>query len=139
MRLNIVPDWRTTSGSSCCGCLHSYVLVDCLTLDSGDYFYKQVLEVSFTLYIAALGLINGHYNCGQDEKSIDGADVFYIHVYWWCIWVLYTCILMVCMGAIYMYIDYVYGCYLHVYWRCVWELHTCILIVYMGVIYMYID
>ena len=50
---------------------------------------------------------------------------------------LYTCILMVYMGGIYMYIDCEYGCYIHVYSWCIWELYTCILIVYLGVIYMY--
>jgi len=29
-------------------------------------------------------------------------------------WVLCTCILIVYMGAIYMYVDGVYGCYIHV-------------------------
>ena len=46
---------------------------------------------------------------------------------------------MVCMGAIYMYIDGVYGCYIHVYLLCIWVLYTCILIVCMGAMYMYID
>jgi hypothetical protein len=84
-------------------------------LDSGDYFYKPVLEVSFTLYIAELGLINWHFNCGQDKKkNSDGAYVCYIHVYWLFMRVLhvYTCILMVYMGGIYMYIECVYGCYI---------------------------
>jgi hypothetical protein len=36
---------------------------------------------------------------------------WYIHVYWLCKWLLYTCMLMVYMGAIYMYVDGVYGCY----------------------------
>jgi len=41
---------------------------------------------------------------------------------------LYACILIVYMGAIYMYIDCVNG-----------VVCTCILILYMGAIYMYID
>jgi hypothetical protein len=32
-----------------------------------------------------------------------------------CIWVLYTDILMVYMGAMPMYFDGVYGCYIHIY------------------------
>ena len=63
----------------------------------------------------------------------------YIHVYWLRIWVLYTCILIAYMGAIYMSFDCVYGCYLHVYRWCVWVLHTYIFIVYMGVMYIYVD
>jgi len=53
------------------------------------------------------------------------------------------------MGAMYMYIDCVYGCYIHVYLLCIWVLCTgilivytgaisCILIVYMDDIYMFI-
>jgi len=53
--------------------------------------------------------------------------------------VLCTCIMIVYMGTIYMYIDSVYGCYIHVYWWCIWVLYTCILIVYMGVVDMCID
>jgi hypothetical protein len=51
---------------------------------------------------------------------IDCIYEYYIHVYWLCIWVLHTCILMVCMSAIYMYNDGVHGCY------------ACILMMYMG-------
>ena len=41
---------------------------------------------------------------------------------------VYTCLLIVYMGGIYMYID------------CVYEvIYTCMLILYMGGIYMYID
>ena len=50
---------------------------------------------------------------------------------------VYTCILIVYKGGIYMYIDGVYGLYLHVYWWCIRVVYTCILIVYMGGIYMY--
>ena len=63
----------------------------------------------------------------------------YIHVYWLRIWVLYTCLFIVYMGAIYMYIDGIYECYVHVYWLWIWVLYTCMLIVYMGAMYMYID
>jgi len=43
------------------------------------------------------------------------------------------------MGAIYMYIDCVYGCYIDVYVRCIWVLYACMLMVYMGSMYLYID
>jgi len=46
---------------------------------------------------------------------------------------------MVYMGAIYMYIDGVYGCYIHAYRWYIRVLKTCILMVYMCAIYMYID
>ena len=52
---------------------------------------------------------------------------------------VYTCLLIVYMGDIYMCIDAIYGCYVHVYRLCIWVLYTCILGVYMGVMYMYID
>jgi len=42
--------------------------------------------------------------------------------------VIYTCILIVCIGGIYMYVDCVYG-----------VVYTCILIVYRGAMYMHID
>ena len=46
---------------------------------------------------------------------IDAVCVGYVLEYCLCIWVLYTCILMVYMDAIKMQIDCVYGCYIHVY------------------------
>ena len=64
-----------------------------------------------------------------------GALCMYIDYVYGC----YACILMVYMGARYMYVDCVYGFYIHVYWLRIWVLCTCILIVYMGAIYMYID
>jgi hypothetical protein len=56
----------------------------------------------------------------------------YLHLSWFWIWVLCTCMLIVHMGVIYIYIDGVYGCYIPVYWLYIWVLYTCILIVYMG-------
>jgi len=47
--------------------------------------------------------------------------------------------LIVCMGAIYLYIDDAYGCYIHLCWWCISVLCTCILMVYMGAIYMYFE
>jgi hypothetical protein len=43
---------------------------------------------------------------------IDSVYGCYIHVYWWCIWVIYTCIIIVYMGVMYMYVDGVYECYI---------------------------
>jgi hypothetical protein len=88
----------------------------------------------------------------------------YAHVYWWCLWVLYTCILIVYMGAditpIYIINMHVhstdiqnqYTCIYHpiytinihvyttyTYCLCIWVLCTCILMVFMSAIYMYID
>ena len=38
-------------------------------------------------------------------RYIDCVYACNIRVHWWCIWVLYRCILIVYIGAIYMYID----------------------------------
>jgi hypothetical protein len=65
----------------------------------GAYFYACILMVCM----------------GAIYMYIDGVYGCYIHVYWLCIWVLYTRILMVYISVIYMYIDCVYGCYIHVF------------------------
>jgi len=39
---------------------------------------------------------------------IDDVYGCYTHVYRWCIFMLYTCMLIMDMGAIFMYIDGVY-------------------------------
>jgi len=46
------------------------------------------------------------------------------------------CILIVYMGAIYMYVNCVYWCYKHVYCLHIWLLNTSILIVHMVARYM---
>jgi hypothetical protein len=50
----------------------------------------------------------------------------YVHVYWLCIWVEDTRILIVYIGAICMYIDFVYRGYI-------------LFIMYIGALCMYID
>jgi hypothetical protein len=85
---------------------------------------------------------------------IDGVYRWYIHIYWLCIWVLYTCILIVCMGGMYMYI---HSTHIHNQHTCIYHpictinihvyrthicnqyTYTCILMVYMGPTYMYIN
>jgi hypothetical protein len=41
--------------------------------------------------------------------------ILHIHVYRRCIWMLYTCILIMHIGDIYMYCDGVYGCYIYMF------------------------
>ena len=64
-----------------------------------------------------MGAIYVYIDCvyGAIYMYIDCVYGCYIHVFSLCIWVLYTCILMVYMSAIYMYIDCAYGLYIHFY------------------------
>ena len=98
---------------------------------------KVKWELPYCIWIAKSARIAktiGHCRSikSRSNKCRSNDIIPYTHVYWWCVWVLYTCILMVYMGAIYMYIYCAYGCYIHVYWLCVWVLCTCILMVYMA-------
>ena len=51
---------------------------------------------------------------GAMNMYIDFVYGCYIHVYLWCILVVYTCMFMLYMHASCMHIDGVYGCYVHV-------------------------
>jgi hypothetical protein len=57
------------------------------------YMYIEPITQSIYMYIAPIYKSNIHVHST---------------VYWYCIWVIYTCILTVCMGAIYMFIMLVY-------------------------------
>ena len=47
----------------------------------------------------------------------------YIHVYRFCIWVVYTCILIVYKGGIYMYIMHRGGIYMYIDSTLGWYVH----------------
>jgi hypothetical protein len=78
--------------------------------------------ISFIDFARECNIIQLFNGCGDNRPNYlswgAGNDQVFL-----CIWVLYTCILIAYMGAIYIYIDCVYGCCIHVCRLCIWVLH----------------